>query len=146
MRLTRFTDYALRVLILLGLTEDRLVTIEEIGTRYGISANHLTKIVHRLGKLGYIETVRGKGGGIRLARPTSQINLGDVVRDFEEDMTIVECFDPSTSSCSIEPNCRLQAILRDSLKAFLQTLEQYTLADLVRPRRKLRFLLDIDSP
>ncbi len=144
MRLTRFTDYALRVLILLGLTEDRLVTIHEIGTRYDISANHLTKVVHRLGKCGYIETVRGKGGGIRLARSTNSIRLSDVVRDFEEDMTLVECFDAATSSCSIEPNCRLQAILRDSLKAFLKTLDEYTLADLVRPRRKLRFLLEID--
>jgi Rrf2 family nitric oxide-sensitive transcriptional repressor len=145
MRLTKFTDYGLRVLILLGLTEDRLVTIEEIGDRYGISANHLMKVTHRLSTRGYIETVRGKGGGMRLARPPERIRLGDVVRDFEEDMTLVECFDPSTSSCSIEPSCRLQGVLRQSLQAFLRTLDQHSLADLVRPRGKLRALLEIES-
>lgn len=143
MRLTRFTDYALRVLILLGLTDDRLVTIDEVGERYGISANHLMKIVHRLGTCGYVETVRGKGGGIRLARPPERIRLGDVVRDFEEDMALVECFNEDSNTCPIEANCSLQKLLRDSLRAFLEKLDEHTLADLVRPRRKLRGLLDV---
>jgi Rrf2 family nitric oxide-sensitive transcriptional repressor len=144
MRLTRFTDYALRVLILLGLT-DRLVTIDEIGERYGISANHLMKVVHRLGTCGYVETVRGKGGGIRLARPPERIRLGDVVRDFEEDMALVECFNEASNTCPIEPTCSLQGVLRDSLRAFLEKLDEHTLADLVRKRRKLRGLLDVST-
>lgn len=145
MRLTRFTDYALRVLILLGVTEKPLVTIEEIGDRYAISSNHLMKVVHRLATCGYIESVRGKGGGIRLARPAERIRLGDVVRNFEDDMNLVECFDAATSTCAIEPSCRLQRVLGASLKAFLATLDQHTLADLIRPRHKLRALLDIES-
>ena len=143
MRLTRFTDYALRVLILLGITDDRLVTIDEVGDRYGISANHLMKVVHRLGTCGYVETVRGKGGGIRLARPPESIRLGDVVRDFEEDITIVECFDKASNTCPIEPDCQLKGVLRESLRAFLGKLDEHTLADLVRPRRKLRGRLDV---
>ncbi len=131
--------------MLLGLTGDRLVTIDEVGERYGISANHLMKVVHRLGTCGYIETVRGKGGGIRLARPPERIRLGDVVRDFEEDMALVECFNEASNTCPIEPNCQLQGVLRDSLRAFLGKLDEHTLADLVRPRRKLRLLLDVTS-
>ena len=145
MRLTRFTDYALRVLTLLGVADARLVTIDEVGDRYGISANHLMKVVHRLGTCGYVETVRGKGGGIRLARPPESIRLGDVVRDFEEDMAIVECFNEASNTCPIEPDCQLKGVLRDSLRAFLGKLDEHTLADLVRPRRKLRVHLDVTS-
>ena len=145
MRLTRFTDYALRVLILLGVTDDRLVTIDEVGDRYGISANHLMKVVHRLGTCGYIETVRGKGGGIRLARRPESIRLGDVVRDFEEGLALVECFNKASNTCPIEPDCQLKGVLRDSLRAFLGKLDEHTLADLVRPRRKLRVHLDVTS-
>ncbi len=145
MRLTRFTDYALRVLILLGLSDDRLVTIGEISTRYDISSNHLTKVVQKLAQCGYIETVRGKGGGIRLIREPAEIRLGDVVRNLEEDMTVVECFDRARNTCAIEPDCRLQSVLRDSLSAFLGELDRHTLADLTKPRRKLKFLLDLSS-
>jgi Rrf2 family nitric oxide-sensitive transcriptional repressor len=145
LRLTRFTDYALRVLILLGVTDDRLVTIDEVGDRYGISANHLMKVVHRLGTCGYIETVRGKGGGIRLARPPESIRLGDVVRNFEEDLVLVECFNKASNTCPIEPDCLLKGVIRDSLRAFLGKLDEHTLADLVRSRRKLRVHLDVTS-
>jgi Rrf2 family nitric oxide-sensitive transcriptional repressor len=145
MRLTRFTDYALRVLIFLGVSDNRLVTIDEVGNRYGISANHLMKVVHRLGTCGYIETVRGKGGGIRLARSPESIRLGDVVRDFEKDMALVECFDKTSNTCPIEPDCQLNGILRESMRAFLGTLDEHTLADLVQTRRKLRVLLDVTS-
>jgi Rrf2 family nitric oxide-sensitive transcriptional repressor len=140
-RLTRFTDYALRVLILLGITDERLVTVDELAERYGISRNHLVKIVHRLGTLGYVETVRGKNGGMRLARHPRDIRIGDVVRDFEGDMTIVECFDARTNTCPIERSCSLQGILRTATGRFLAELDGHTLADLVRPRSRLRPLL-----
>ena len=145
MRLTRFTDYALRVLILLGLSADRLTTVGEISARYDISSNHLTKVVQKLAQCGYVETVRGKGGGIRLTREPAEIRLGDVVRDLEEDMTVVECFDQARNTCAIEQDCRLQSVLRDSLNAFLSELDRHTLADLTKPRRKLRFLLDMNN-
>jgi Rrf2 family nitric oxide-sensitive transcriptional repressor len=143
MRLTRFTDYALRVLIYLGVTEERSVTVNELAQAYGISRNHLVKIVHRLGTLGYIETMRGKNGGMRLAHDAADIHLGDVVRKFEEDMTIVECFNTRTNTCPIEPGCALQGILRTATGQFMAELDRYTLADLTRSRRRLRPLLRI---
>ena len=145
MRLTTFTDYALRVLILLGLTSDRLVTIDELATRYGISRNHLMKVVHRLATLGYVETVRGKGGGVRLARDPATVRVGDVVRDFEEDMTIVECFDAGTNTCPIEASCALQSVLRKATGRFLAELDGHRLSDLLRSRRQLAPLLDLKT-
>jgi Rrf2 family nitric oxide-sensitive transcriptional repressor len=144
-RLTRFTDYALRVLIYLGVTEEHSVTVNELAQAYGISRNHLVKIVHRLGTLGYVETMRGKNGGMRLAHAPADIRVGDVVRKFEEDMTIVECFNARTNTCPIEPGCALQGILRSATGQFLAELDRYTLADLVRSRRRLRPLLDIPA-
>jgi Rrf2 family nitric oxide-sensitive transcriptional repressor len=142
-RLTRFTDYALRVLILLAITEEQVVTIDEIAERYGISRNHLMKIVHRLGTLGYIETMRGQHGGMRLAREPGDIKVGDVVRDFEEDMTIVECFDARSNTCPIDTTCALKGILHQATAEFLATLDRHTLADLIRPQTRLRSLLDM---
>lgn len=141
-QLTSFTDYALRVLIFLGVTDDRLVTIEEISSSYGISRHHLTKVVHRLGALGYVETVRGKNGGNRLAREAAKIRLGDVVRDFEDNLVIVECFDRGASTCPIEPGCGLKGILRSATGKFFEELDRYTLADLLRSPKRLRPLLE----
>ena len=135
MHLTRYTDYSLRVLIYLAVQQEELATIEEIAKAYGISNAHLTKIVHQLGRAGYVETVRGRGGGLRLAQPPEKIRVGEVVRHTET-MPLVECFDPKTSHCRIEPVCDLRAALRDALEAFLRTLDGYTLADLVVRRRK----------
>lgn len=138
MRFTRYTDYALRVLNYLGLKDDgRLSTIKEIAGRYGISENHLMKVVHRLGQAGYVETVRGRGGGLRLAMPAREIGLGQVVRDCEDDMRVVECFDPETNTCPIISACALPAILDQALSAFLVVLDQYTLEDLLRPKENL---------
>ncbi|HEY9097990.1 MAG TPA: Rrf2 family transcriptional regulator [Thiobacillus sp.] len=145
MQLTRFTDYSLRVLIYLGLQQDRLVTISEIASNYDISRNHLMKVVHQLGARGYIETVRGKGGGMRLARRPELINVGDVVRDAEENMDIAECFNPS-KSCPLLPTCVLRTVLTEARKSFLATLDFYRLSDLlvsqpaltgVRPLQKM---------
>ena len=135
MQLTRYTDYSLRVLIYLAVHQEELATIDGIAKAYGISNAHLMKIVHQLGLAGYVETVRGRGGGLRLAQPPEKIRIGEVVRHTEA-MPLVECFDSKTSHCRIEPVCDLRAALKDALGAFLRTLDGYTLADLVVRRRK----------
>ncbi len=141
MRLTTFSDYTLRVLIYLGTHPDRIATIGEIAAAYGISENHLMKVVHALSLRGYIETVRGKGGGMRLNRAPEAINVGEVIRGSEEDPRLVECFDKSTSDCRIEPACLLKGILGRALEAFFAVLDRYTLLDLMAPRPKLVKLL-----
>lgn len=129
MRLTRYTDYALRVLLYLGAHQDKLSTINEIAAYHNISRNHLMKVVHQLGAWGYIDTLRGKGGGIRLAHRPSDIMIGDVVRHTEENLEIVECLTPGNSNCIIQPGCRLKSVLNEALNSFLATLDLYTLAD-----------------
>lgn len=142
MQLTIYTDYALRVLIYLGLQpEDRLSSIKEISNSYHISSNHLGKVVHELGKLGIIETVRGRNGGIKLAKAPVEINIGQVVRYTESPMTIVECFDEQKNSCKISPACRLKGILNEALNAYLSVLDSYTLQDLLINKDKLIELL-----
>lgn len=136
MQLTRYSDYSLRVLIYLAVRPGQLATIDEITNAYGVSRAHMMKVVHRLGRGGFIETVRGRGGGLQLARPAAEIGLGDVVRYTEEKLDLVECFDPATSHCRIEPVCGLKGVLEEALGAFFDTLDQYTLADLVSRRRK----------
>lgn len=136
MQLTRYTDYGLRVLMFLALRPESLATIEEISDAFGISKGHLMKVVHELGQAGFLETIRGRGGGIRLARPAQAIRVGDVVRRTEGPMNLVECFEPATSRCRIEPACGLRPVLDDALAAFMQTLDRYSVADLVARRRK----------
>lgn len=139
MRLTTFTDYTLRVLIFLGTHNDaqRLTTIGEIASAYGISENHLVKIVHHLSKLGYVETTRGKGGGMRLARAPESIKIGEVVRATEADLAVVECFQPGYANCPIMSACSLRSVIGNALDAFLDVLDRHTLADLLQPRAKL---------
>lgn len=136
MRLTRYSDYSLRVLMLLAIRPERLTTIDEIAEAYDVSRAHLVKVVHELGRAGFIETVRGRGGGLRLARAAAEITVGQVVRHAEGRMDLVECFDPLTNHCCIEPVCALQHTLAEALEAFMSTLDGCTLADLVARRRK----------
>ena len=136
MKLTRFTDYSLRVLIYLGLKDDNRVTIREISDAYGISRNHLMKVVSLLTRMGYLDARRGPGGGIALARPPGEIILADVVRDLEDDLNLVECF-CDEGTCVIKPMCKLKTALNQALDAYLDTLERYTLLDLIRPRKQL---------
>jgi len=133
-QLTRYSDYSFRVLIYLALAPERLVTIEEISRRYGISKAHLTKVVHELGLRGYVETVRGRRGGLRLARRPDEIGVGELVRETEGSLALVECFEPR-GECAIEPACGLRAVLHEALAGFLGVLDRYTLADLVARRR-----------
>ena len=145
MRLTGFTDYTLRTLIYLALQPDRLSTIADISKAYGISANHLMKVVHHLAVSGDIVTTRGRRGGMRLARPASAINVGQVVRRTEPDMALVSCFD-ATQGCVIQDRCVLERVLREALAAFLAVLDRYTLADLIGPRQALAELLGVPPP
>ena len=130
MRLSTFSDYSLRVLMYLGVQTDRLTTISEIAATHEISENHLMKVVHQLGRSGYIETVRGKGGGMRLARAPKHIVLGEVIRQTEGDIAMVECFTDS-ASCRLQSACLLRGILGEALSAMFLVLDGYTLADLL---------------
>jgi len=136
MKLTRFTDYSLRVLIYLGLKNDGRVTIKEISDAYNISRNHLMKVVSLLTRMGYVDARRGPGGGIALARAANDIVIADVVRDMEDDLNLVECF-CEEGSCIIKPVCQLKSVLGQALTAYLDTLEGYTLNDVLRPKAKL---------
>jgi Rrf2 family nitric oxide-sensitive transcriptional repressor len=144
MKLTRFTDYSLRVLIYLGLKDDNRVTIREISDAYGISRNHLMKVVSLLTRMGYLDARRGPGGGIALARPPGEIILADVVRDMEDDLNLVECF-CEDGTCVIKPMCKLKSALSHALAAYLDTLERYTLLDLIKPKKQLTEILGMTA-
>jgi Rrf2 family transcriptional regulator, nitric oxide-sensitive transcriptional repressor len=140
MRLTSFSDYTLRVLIYLALNQDRLSTIQVIAESYGISENHLMKVVHHLSKTGVVESVRGKGGGIRLARPADSIHIGAVIRSAEGDVPIVECMG-GDNQCRIARACSLAGILAGAFENLYAYLDRYTLADLAhKPAPLLRQL------
>lgn len=142
MRLTRHTDNALRALIYLGIHRDEApARIADISRRMGMSEDHLAKVIARLAQLGYVETIRGRDGGARLAKAPEQIVVGEVVRATEDNMNLVECFDPATNQCPIAPACALAPALDEALTAFLQVLDRYTLADLVAKPRSLTKLL-----
>jgi Rrf2 family nitric oxide-sensitive transcriptional repressor len=131
MRLTSYTDYSLRALMYLALNRDHLVTIGDIAQAHNIAKNHLTKVVHHLGTLGFIETVRGRSGGLRLAREPADISIGDVVRHTESDFYMASCFDASAAGCLYAPGCELRGALSRATKAFLDVLDSVTLAQMV---------------
>lgn len=144
MRLTLHTDYSLRLLMLLAMEPEQLHTIEEIARRYDISRNHLMKVTQTLAQAGFVESLRGRGGGLRLARPAGEIILGEVVRATEDGFDIVECFNRVNNRCVVAPACGLRGPLEEALHAFLATLDGYSLADLVaKPGslRRMRLLL-----
>lgn len=126
MRLTRYSDYAMRVLLYLGRQPDRLCSIAEIAKAYGISQNHLMKVINDLVNAGWLASTRGRGGGVRLAVPASEINVGAVIRHTEDDFDLVGC-----SSCIILPACGLTSVLDEALGAFMTVLDRYTLADVL---------------
>lgn len=142
MRLTMYTDYALRVLMYLGSKKPgELSTIQGISDAYGISKNHLMKVTHELGRMGYVETVRGRGGGVRLAVSPEEINIGTVVRQTEDDFNLVECFNPTANQCVLSPICGLRGALHQALLAYLAVLDRHTLADFLINKEDLAALL-----
>jgi Rrf2 family nitric oxide-sensitive transcriptional repressor len=138
MQLTVFTDYGLRSLMYLAANPDRLCSVKEIAEHYGISRNHLVKVVHRLAQLEYIASSKGKGGGIKLARDPAALKLGDLVRVLEPNMNVVECFDRETNTCRIVSACQLKHYLSDASQAFIDTLNRHSLADVVKNRDLFR--------
>ncbi len=134
MRINTYTDYALRVLMHAAVRHPALVTIQEVATSFGISRNHLTKVIHKLAQAGFLETQRGRGGGFTLAKPAAKIRVGDVVRFGEADSVLVECFDPIRNTCVVTPVCKLKHQLHEALQAFYAVLDQYTVADLYHSR------------
>lgn len=141
MRLTFYSDYSLRLLMYAALKPGALITIQEVAEAYGISKNHLTKVAFDLGRAGLVESVRGRGGGIRLAKKPEEIGLGDVLRVTEARSVLVECFNPLTNSCKISAPCRLKGVLARAMKAYFDVLDEYTIADLTGKHPALSQLL-----
>ncbi len=135
MQLNKCTDYSLRVLIFAAVHADTRCTTTEIASAFGISRHHVVKVVHSLQRLGYLDTVRGRVGGVRLAKPPEQIPIGEVVRRTEGTLTLVECFDRETNTCPLVPACGLKHVLRQAAAAFFDVLERSSLADIVAQPR-----------
>ncbi|PCE26747.1 Rrf2 family transcriptional regulator [Paraburkholderia acidicola] len=148
MRLTDYTDYSLRVMVYLAVRREGLSTIQDISDAYGISKNHLMKIVQRLGDLGWVETVRGRNGGLRLGEHADAVTVGEVVRAMEGDFALVGCFPDETGlhrPCAIQAECRLQVALAAARDAFFAELDRHTIADVAQPAAPLAVLLGIPS-
>lgn len=141
MRLTLFTDYSIRVLLYLGARPDRLCSIAEVARGYGVSQNHMMKVVNELVRSGYVESVRGRFGGIRLARAPEEINIGTVIRHTEDGFDLLDC-----GTCVIAPACGLTGVLKEAVGAFLKVLDAYSLADLLKRRMDIAQLLGPVAP
>lgn len=141
MRLSVFTDYALRVLIQAAIRHPNKVTIDEVANAYGISRNHLIKVINELGRAGFLVTQRGRSGGFTLARPAERIFVSEVVKFGEEGQPLVECFDPERNKCVITPACKLKGMIAEAKRAFFDVLGKYTIADVcAKPEALLRHL------
>jgi len=145
MQLTTFSDYSMRVMMYLGLRHGELSTISDIAQAYGISENHLTKVVHHLAQRGYVETLRGKGGGLRLVRDPVTVNIGAMVRESEGNSGLLPCV-TTQSTCCIQGTCSLVGILREAQNALYAVLDKYTLADLLRHETPLARILIVPKP
>ncbi len=146
MRLTSHTDYALRMLIYMAARPDGLCTVNDVAEAYGLSRNHLVKVAQTLRDIGFVETTRGRAGGIRLAKAPEAIGIGALVRATEAELALAECMQAQGGDCcAISPACRLKGMLHEALAAFLAVLDKYTLADVVRNRAMLGPLLGLDA-
>lgn len=143
MQLSAYSDYSFRVLMHAALRNPERTTVDEVAQAFGISRHHLVKIVHDLGRQGYLKTHRGIGGGFTLGRPADQILLGDIVRLGEETETVIECTDQQTHQCRLFPACRLKDVLDEAASAFFAVLDDYSLADLLKQPSKMRTALGI---
>ena len=142
MHLTQFSDYSMRVVLYLGCHPSKFVSVDEISRAYGISRHHLVKVVQTLTDLGVVEAQRGRGGGMRLAKRPSEINVGWLIRRTEPHFDLVECFDPEANTCPIAPACALKVALHRAGQAFLDVLDEYSLDQLLTRRSDLVTLLD----
>ena len=140
MRLTLHTDYALRLLIHVAIADGKLITISDIAESFDISKQHLMKVANNLSRKGYLDTVRGRGGGIRLRRKPRDVNIGRVVRETEDKLDVIGCLG-RRDYCPIERVCVLRGVMHDAIGAFLAVLDEYTLADLIKPQKALSLLL-----
>ena len=146
MHLTAFSNYALRTLMYAALRGDKLSHTKDIAAAYRLPKAHLIKCVHQLGQWGYLENIRGRGGGFRLAKPADQITIGEVIRRTENGLDLVECFAPVTNTCPLMEFCLLSRTFKEALSAFLKVLDQKTLADIVANDSELRPPLGLDTP
>jgi Rrf2 family nitric oxide-sensitive transcriptional repressor len=144
-QLSAYSDYAIRVLMQTALCRPRRVTVAEIAKTFGISRHHLVKVVHDLGRNGYLLTQRGVGGGFVLAQPPEKIKLGDIVRLGEETDTVIDCREDRDRLCRLRPACRMKRILDEAAGAFFKVLDHYTLADLVRRPGPMRAALGLEN-
>lgn len=145
MQLTQFSDYALRTLIFLSLRQEQRSTISDIADAYQISHNHLMKVANKLVKSDYVNSVRGKSGGLRLVKPPNHIGVGEVIRDMEPDFAVVECF-RTGGRCRLQHACKLADVMHQATAAFLAVLDSYTLADLIHNEQQLNRLLGLKIP
>lgn len=148
MRLTDYTDYSVRVLLYLAVRGEGLSTIQDISDAYGISKNHLMKVVQQLGEHGWVETVRGRNGGLRLAKQTSALTVGEIVRATESDFALVSCFpgqQGESRTCVIAPHCRLRGAFEAARNAFLAELDRYTIGEVAEPHAPLAALLGLSA-